>query len=64
MGFLFNLGFVPTSFRHPTCRNRIERVDRQKFVGFVSRMTELSNDQIFNGNAYQTGRELFNNADL
>jgi hypothetical protein len=27
-------------------------------------MTELSNDQYFNGNAYQTGRELFNNADL
>lgn len=64
MGFLFNLGFVPESVRHPTCRSRIERVDRQKFLGFVSKMSELSNDQYFNGNAYQAGRELFNNADL
>jgi len=23
MGFLFNLGFVPESVRHPTCRSRI-----------------------------------------
>lgn len=56
MGFLFNLGFVPETVRHPTCRSRIERVERQQFLGFVSRMSELSNDQYFNGNAYQAGR--------
>lgn len=56
MGFLFNLGFVPQSVRHPTCRLRIQRVDRQNFVGFVSKLSELSNDRYFNGNAYQPGR--------
>ena len=64
MGFLFNLGFVPQSVRHPTARSRIQKVDRQRFIGFVSKMSELSNDDIFNGNAYQTGRQLFNNSDL
>lgn len=56
MGFLLNLGFVPESVRHPASRSRIERVDKQKFIGFLSKMSELSNDQYFNGNAYQPGR--------
>jgi len=64
MGLLLSVGFVPESVRHPTCRSRIERVDRQSFIGFVSKLSELANNQYFNGNVYQTGRELFNNADL
>ena len=63
-GLLFSMGWVPSRYRHPTCRLRIEKVDRQRFVGFVSRMSELSNKQMFNGNAYQKGRELYNCADL
>lgn len=42
-GLLFNLGWLPEVVRHPTCRSRIERVDRQRFVGFVSKMSELRN---------------------
>lgn len=63
-GLLFNLGWLPEVVRHPTCRSRIERVDRQQFVGFVSKMSELRNQQCFNGNAYQKGRLFYNNADL
>ncbi len=63
-GLLFSMGFVPESFKHLTCRPRIERVDRQKFVGFVSKMSELQNKQYFNGNAYQKGRVFYNCADL
>ena len=58
------MGWVPAKFRHPTTRSRIERVSRQKFVGFVSKMSELRNKQMFNGNAYQKGRALYNCADL
>lgn len=63
-GLLFNLGFIPSSVRNPTCRQRIERVDRQKFVGFVSQMSDLSNRSLFSGNAYQRGRLLFTCSDL
>lgn len=58
------MGWVPAKVRHPTTRSKIERVDRQKFIGFVSKMSELSNKQMFNGNAYQKGREFYNCADL
>jgi len=40
-GLLLSLGFVPEDVRHPSNRTRLERVDRQKFVGFVSKMSEL-----------------------
>jgi hypothetical protein len=63
-GLLFSLGFVPNSVRHPTCRQRIDRVDRQKFVGFVSRLSELKNNTFLSGNAYQAGRVFYSNADL
>jgi len=56
MGFLLSVGFVPEKVRHPTTRSRIEDVDRQKFIGFLSKLSDLSNDQYFNGNAYQKGR--------
>ena len=58
------MGWVPYQVRSPSCRSKIERVDRQKFVGFVSKLSELRNKQWFNGNAYQKGRALYNNADL
>lgn len=63
-GLLFSLGFVPSQVRDPTCRHRIERVDRQRFVGFVSKLSELSNKTLFNGNAYQSGRLQFYRSDL
>ena len=37
-GLLLSLGFIPAQVIHPTVRHRIERVDRQKFVGFVSKL--------------------------
>jgi hypothetical protein len=55
-GILFSKGFMPKQFKSPTNRPRIERVDRQKFVGFVSRLDELKNKSWFEGNAYQAGR--------
>ena len=58
------MGWVPNQVRHPSARLRIERVDRQKFVGFVSKLSELSNKQYFNGNAYQKGRVFYNSSDL
>lgn len=58
------MGWIPSHMRSPSCRPRIERVDRQKFVGFVSKLSELSNKQYFNGNAHQKGRLYYNNADL
>lgn len=63
-GLLFNRGWVPFQVKSPTCRIRIERVDRQKFVCFVSRLSELKNKQWFNGNAYQKGRAFYTCADL
>ena len=55
---------MPSQVRDPTCRHRIERVDRQRFVGFVSKLSELSSRTIFNGNAYQPGRLQFYRSDL
>lgn len=63
-GLLFNRGWVPAKYRHPTIRPFLEEVDRKKYVCFVSKMSHLQNNQWFNGNAYQKGRELFNNADI
>ena len=63
-GLLFNMGWIPFHVRSPTCRHKIERVDRQRFLCFVSRLDELSNDSWFQGNAYQKGRRFYNNADL
>ena len=58
------MGWVPYQVKSSSCRSKIQRVDRQKFVGFVSKLSELQNKQWFNGNAYQKGRALYNNADL
>ena len=58
------MGWIPFQMRSPSCRPRIEKVNRQKFVGFVSKLSELSNKQSFNGNAYHKGRLYYNNADL
>ena len=61
---MLSLGFVPHDLRHPSCRERIERVDRQKFIGFVSKLDELSNKTLFTGNAYHKGRTYYKNADM
>jgi hypothetical protein len=63
-GLLFSLGFVPSHVKDVTCRQKIENVSRQKFVGFVSRLDELKNTSWFQGNAYQAGRLFYTNADL
>jgi hypothetical protein len=63
-GLLLSMGWLPKKFRSPSCRHRIERVDRQRFVGFVSKLSDLSNKQYFNGNAYQKGRDFYANADI
>ena len=58
------MGWIPYQVKSPTCRSRIEKVERQKFVGFVSKLSELRNKQWFNGNAYQKGRAFYNCSDL
>jgi hypothetical protein len=58
------MGWVPYTVRSPTCRQKIERVDRQRFVCFVGRLDELKNDSWFQGNAYHKGRLFYTNADL
>ncbi len=63
-GLLFNMGWIPFIVRSPTCRQKIERVDRQRFVCFVGKVDELRNDSWFQGNAYQKGRLFYTNADL
>jgi len=63
-GLLFNMGWIPFHVRSPTCRQKIERVDRQRFLCFVSKLDELRNDSWFQGNAYQPGRRFYTNADL
>jgi cytochrome oxidase assembly protein ShyY1 len=63
-GLLFNMGWIPFTMRHPTCREKIERVDRQKFTCFVGRLEELKNNSWFQGNAYQKGRLFYTSADL
>lgn len=32
------MGFIPAKLADPTCRFRIERVDRQKFTCFVGKL--------------------------
>lgn len=58
------MGYIPYHVRQPTCRQKIERVDRQKFTCFVGRLEELSNTSLFQGNAYQKGRLFYTSADL
>lgn len=63
-GLILNMGWIPESVRNPTSRLRIERVDRQKFTCFVSRLDELRNHTWFRGNAYHQGRRYYTCADL
>jgi hypothetical protein len=63
-GLLFNMGYIPSHVRNPTCRQKIERVDRQRFICYVGRLEELKNSSWFQGNAYQKGRLFYTNADL
>ena len=58
------MGFIPAKVRSPTCRHKIEKVDRQKITCFVSKLSELKNDSWFQGNAYQKGRLFYTSADL
>lgn len=63
-GLLFNMGWIPDRFVHPSKRVRIERVDRQKFICYVGKVDELKNNSWFQGNAYHHGRLFYTNADL
>jgi hypothetical protein len=58
------MGFIPEKYKNPNTRPNIPRVDRQKFVGFVSRLDELKNRSLFTGNAYQDGRVKYSCADM
>lgn len=58
------MGWIPFTMRHPTCREKIERVDRQRFICFVSKLDELRNTSMFQGNAYQKGRLFYTSTDL
>ena len=61
---MFSKGFIPWRFQHIGTRERIEDVDVQTFVGFVSQLSELQDHGIFQGNAYQDGRQKYNYANI
>jgi hypothetical protein len=63
-GLMFNMGYIPFTMRSPSCRAKIERVDRQKFLCFVSRLDDLQNSSLFQGNAYQKGRLFYTSSDM
>lgn len=63
-GFMFNMGWIPYTVRNPTCRHKIERVDRQRFLCFVSKLDDLKNSSWFQGNAYQKGRLFYTSSDM
>jgi hypothetical protein len=56
-------GFLPYIFRDITTRYRIENANHQKFVGFVSRLPELSNNSLFDGNSIDETKRGFTSAD-
>lgn len=58
------MGFIPYRMKSPSVRHRIDRVDRQKFVGFVSVLSELRNKSLVEGNAYHKGRLFYTCADV
>ena len=58
-----SMGFVPWVYNHASCRHRLERVERQRFTCFVSKMDEYSNSSLIQGNAPQKGRGIFTNTD-
>lgn len=37
-GLLLNMGYIPGKLKSPTCRLKIERVDRQKFICYVGKV--------------------------
>eukprot|EP00919_Chromeraceae_sp_WS-2016_P000366 GHVR01000961.1.p1 GENE.GHVR01000961.1~~GHVR01000961.1.p1 ORF type:complete len:149 (-),score=5.29 GHVR01000961.1:354-800(-) len=56
-------GFIPDEFKSPANRARIENVNPQTFIGFVSRLSELKNNSLTKGNATNKGRLLYTCAD-
>lgn len=63
-GLIFSKGFLPKQYQHIGTRLRIENVEEQTFVGFVSQLPELQSHGIFEGNAYQDGRQLYTYANI
>lgn len=60
---LLSQGFIPFIFQHIGSRYRIENVQRQTFVGYVSRLEDLG-DRGISGNAVQQGRQLYSQANI
>ncbi len=63
-GLLLSKGFLPFEFKSPGQRWRIEDVDKQTFTGYVSKLTELSNSSLTQGNATNERRNHYTCADL
>jgi hypothetical protein len=62
-GLIFSRGFLPYYFKDIGTRYRIENATQQTFVGFVSRLPELSNSSLLKGNSTDETKRQFTNAD-
>lgn len=62
-GLLLSKGFIPRAFRDAANRYRIEDTSNQKFIGFVSKLPELSSHSIMEGNSTNEEKRDFTHAD-
>jgi cytochrome oxidase assembly protein ShyY1 len=63
-GLLFSRGYIPYFFKHIGNRYKIEDVEKQTFIGFVSTLPELAEHDWTEGNAYQEGRRKYTYANV
>ena len=61
---MFSKGFVPAAFKELSNRVRIEDVTKQTFNGYVSRLEELSDGGLFEGNVSTYRKHDFTHANL
>lgn len=63
-GIMLSRGFVPAKYKNPNDRVRIEDVTSQTYIGFVSKLDELSSGGFFGGNTSKHGKHDFTHANL
>ena len=61
---MLSKGFLPLQFKDPNSRVRIEDVTKQTYVGFVSRLDELSSSSFGDGNVSKYRKHDFTHANL
>lgn len=63
-GIMLSKGFLPSQYRDPNSRVRIEDVTQQTFVGYVSKLDELSDSSFGSGNVSKYRKHDFTHANL